>query len=69
VGSPLLRASAAEMYAVKTFILIIFLFHMFSFFLFQGLTPVILTTQEAEIKKISVQGQPRQKVQETDLNQ
>jgi hypothetical protein len=31
----------------------------------QGLTPIILVTQEAEIRRIAVQSQPRQTVHET----
>jgi hypothetical protein len=32
---------------------------------YQWLTPVILATQEAEIKRITVQSQPKQTVSET----
>jgi hypothetical protein len=35
----------------------------------QGLTPVIPATQEVQIRKIIVQGQPRQKVNETPFQQ
>jgi hypothetical protein len=35
----------------------------------QWLRPMILATQEADIRRIAVQGQPRQTVQETQLQQ
>jgi hypothetical protein len=38
------------------------------FYWVQWLTPVIPTIQEVEIGRITVQGQPQQKVSETHLN-
>jgi hypothetical protein len=35
----------------------------------QGLTPVILATQEVEIREIKAQGQPRQKLSEIPSQQ